>query len=372
MKILKNLVLVDESHKLNLKKVDIVIDDGKIVDIVEEYNGDCDNITHYNGEYVSPGWIDLHVHVFENETDISTEADRVGVESGVTVICDAGSSGESNIEEFYELAKTKNTIIKSWINIASTGLRDRHELKDPSNVNIEKTLEKMEEFSDFVVGLKVRASSSVMGEDTLTPFEKAKIIREKSGKPIMVHIGNYPPTYEEVLGHLRKDDIITHCFHGKPGNILTEENKIKPYMLSKRKEGIKYDVGHGQDSFSYSVANFAKKDSFYPDSLSSDLHKYNLDGPVYSLANVVNKFLELGFDLNEVINWVTINPAKMIKLEGLGTLENGNDANLTIFKIDDEEKDLIDSQKEIIHVHSVVKMVGVYIKGESYKVKYEN
>ncbi|MFL8888772.1 amidohydrolase/deacetylase family metallohydrolase [Helcococcus kunzii] len=372
MKILKNLVLVDETHELNLKKVDILIDDGKIVDIVEEYNGSSGEITNYNGEFVSPGWIDLHVHVFENETDISIDADRIGVDSGVAVVCDAGSSGEANIEDFYELAKTKKTIIKSWINIASTGLRNRHELKDPTNVNVEKTLEKMKKFNDFIIGIKVRASSSVMGEDTLTPFEKAKEIREKSDKPIMVHIGNFPPTFEEVLSHLKKDDVITHCFHGKPGNILNEENKIKPYMLSKRKEGIKYDVGHGQDSFSYSVANFAKKDYFYPDSLSSDLHKYNLNGPVYSLANVVNKFLELGFELNEVINWVTINPAKMIKLDGFESLKNGNEANLTIFKIDKEKKELVDSQNEKINVNSVVKMVGVYLKGESHKVKYEN
>lgn len=372
MKVLKNLVLVDETHPLNLKKVDIVINEKKIEEITEQYNGEIKEIIEYSGEYVSPGWIDLHVHIFEEITDISVEADRVGVDSGVVVVCDAGSSGESNIDKLYNLSKTKKTIVKSWINLASTGLENRHELKDPTNVNIDKTLCKINEYNDFIVGIKVRASSSVMGEDTNTPFEKAKYIRDVSGKPIMVHIGNYPPTFEEVLGHLKKDDVITHCFHGKPGNILTSKNIVKPYMKSKREEGIRYDVGHGQDSFSYSVGNYSKNDGFYPDSISSDLHKYNINGPVFSLANVVNKFLEMGFSLNEVINWVTYNPAKMIKLDGYGRLYDGVEANISIFKIDKENKNLVDSNGLNIPVTSVVKMVDVYVKGESYKVKYEN
>lgn len=372
MKVLRNLILVDESHKLNLKKVDVLINAEKIYDIVENYNGDYDEKIKYSGEYISPGWIDLHAHVFQNETDLGVDVDRIGIESGVPIVCDAGSAGQLNIDNFYEQIKNKKTIVKSWINLASTGLINRYELKDPDNVNILKTLEKIEKYKDFIIGLKVRASSSVMGEDTNTPFEKAKLLRDKTKLPIMVHIGNYPPTYEDVLGHLTKNDIITHCFHGKPGNILTRDNTVKKYMISKRKEGIRYDVGHGQDSFSFSVANYAKKDGFYPDSLSTDLHKYNVNGPVFSLANVVNKFLELGFNLNEVINWVTINPAKMIKLEHYGVLEKGSPATLTIFKIDNEDKELIDSDGNIIKVKSVVKMVDVFKNGERFNVKYEN
>ncbi len=372
MKLLKNLVLVDDSHPLNLHKVDILIEKDTIIGIKEEIDLKNIEIIKYNHEYVSPGWIDIHTHIYEGVTDISVDADRIGVDSGVVLLCDAGSSGEATIDDFYNLTKNKKTIVKSWINIASTGLRDRHELKDKSNVNIEKTINKINEYNDFVIGIKVRASASVMGEDTVTPFEKAKIVKEKTGKPIMVHVGNFPPRLEEVLSHLSKGDILTHCYHGKPGGILDENKKVKAYVKNKRLEEVKFDVGHGQESFSYLVSLLAKQDGFYPDSISSDLHKYNLNGPVYSLANVVNKFLNSGYDLNEVISLVTNKPARLLKLQEFGKIKAGGKAHLTIFKLDNEEKELEDSVGMKINVDSVVKVVDVYVNGERCDVKYEN
>jgi predicted amidohydrolase len=120
MKLLKNLVLVDDSHPLNLHKVDILIEKDTIIDIKEEIDLKNIEIIKYNHEYVSPGWIDIHTHIYEGVTDISVDADRIGVNSGVVLLCDAGSSGEATIDDFYNLVKNKKTIVKSWINIAST------------------------------------------------------------------------------------------------------------------------------------------------------------------------------------------------------------------------------------------------------------
>lgn len=372
--LLKNLVLVDSSSPLNHQKVDILID-GEIIAAIESNIQESENyqIINFNGEYVSSGWIDLHVHVFENTTDISVEADRIGVESGIVCIVDAGSSGESNFEKFYEQNKDKRTIVKAWLNIASTGLEDRNELVDQNNVNVEKTIEKMNQYPDFIVGLKLRASRSVMGDNTVQPFLSAKDIKEKTNKPMMVHFGNNPPTVEEVLELMDNNDILTHCFHGKPNNILNKDlTEIKPIVRSKRLEGVQYDVGHGQESFSYKVANIAKSLNFYPDSISSDLHKYNLEKPVKSLANVVNKFLNLGFELNEVINWVTTAPANMVGLSDLKDLSIGSKAHLTIFKVTDEKSELIDSQGDQISTNMTVKMVGTCINGQYEEAKYEN
>lgn len=373
MLLLKNLKLVDSKHPLNLKKIDILIDNKKIkiidLEIVNTFN--CQEID-FKGAYVSSGWVDLHVHCFKDETDLGVDIDRIGVDSGVVCIVDAGSSGEKNIDSFYKQTLDKKTIVKAFINIGSTGLINRYELKDPSNINVEKTIAKIKQYKDFVVGIKLRASASVMGQDIKTPFKKAKEIKRKISLPMMVHFGNFPPKLEDIMSYMEKEDILTHCFNGKPNGIINEHISIKEIILSKRKEGIRYDVGHGQDSFSIKVASISKNNKFNPDSLSTDLHKYNIDGPVYSLANVVNKFIHLGYGLNEIIDMVTINPAKMIGLKEIDNLKNDSLANLTFFKICDEEKTLVDSNGNKIKVNKVVKMVGTLIEGEYSDVKYEN
>ena len=361
--LLKNVILIDDTNEYNLQEVDIRIKEGIIEEIgihLDEKN-EKDSV-NLSGNYVSPGWIDLHVHCFQNTTDISVDADKVGVDQGVVMVCDAGSSGESNLEEFYHQNKDKETIVKAWINIASTGLKDRHELKDPDNVNVEKTIQRIKEYQDLIVGIKVRASASVMGEDTQTPFDKAKEVKHKTDLPIMVHIGNFPPTIEEVLANLDEDDVITHCFHGKPNGIISD-NKIKPIVLDKRKKGVKYDVGHGQESFSYSVAKAAKGLGFDPDSISSDLHKYNIDGPVYSLANVVTKFLNLGYSLNQVIHYVTLGPAQLIKESNMGQIKVGQNATLTLFTINHQQEKLVDSMGEEINVEKIISPTYTLING---------
>lgn len=372
--LLKNLVLVDSKSPLNLQVVDVLIDGELIATISESIeNSKADTIIEFNQEYISSGWIDMHVHCFKEHTDISVEADRIGIESGVPCVIDAGSSGELNFLEFYNQNKDKKTIVKAWLNIASTGLKDRNELRDPNNVNVDKTIKRINEYPDFIVGLKLRASKSVMGDDTETPFLISKIIKKETKKPMMVHFGNNPPTITEVLNQMDADDVLTHCFHGKPNNILSSDlSTLKPIVMSKRNEGIKYDIGHGQESFSYKIASLAKNLNFYPDSISSDLHKYNLETPVKSLANVVNKFLNLGFDLNEVINWVTYAPAEMTNLDDFKNIDPGSKAHFSIFRITDQPSQLIDSTGEIINTSMTVKMKGSCVNGEYIEAKYEN
>ena len=47
------------------------------------------------GAYLSPGWCDLHVHVWHGGTDISVRASQAGRATGVTAMADAGSAGEA-------------------------------------------------------------------------------------------------------------------------------------------------------------------------------------------------------------------------------------------------------------------------------------
>lgn len=360
--LITNCVLVDQTHPLHKCQVNILVKDDVIESITQEPCTDYDTVIDAKGGYVSPGWIDIHVHCFQDTTDLGVEADRIGVKTGVVCVIDAGSSGSDTIDTFYNQVKDKQTIVKAWINIAKSGLIDRFELKDPDNVDIDATIAKIHAYDDFVVGIKVRASGSVMGEDTVTPFLKAHTVSNTTNRPIMVHFGNNPPTIHEVLKQMREDDVLTHCFHGKPNNIL-DGLHIKDLVLDKRKEGVLYDVGHGQDSFSFTIAKQAMSNNFEPDSISTDIHKYNVETPVGSLAGVMTKFLNMGYSLENVVHLVTLGAANNAKLKGFGMLKDGVKAHLTFFEVATVDTTAVDSNNESIQIHKQITPKGCMISG---------
>jgi dihydroorotase len=61
------------------------------------------------------------------------------------------------------------------------------------------------------------------------------------------------------------------------------------------------------------------------------------------------KLMALGFSLNQVVEMATTNAAKLLGRTGhLGTLRVGDQAEISILKIDDREWQALDSQKGMI------------------------
>ena len=52
-----------------------------------------------------------------------------------------------------------------------------------------------------------------------------------------------------------------------------------------------------------------------PHTISSDLQQFNVVRPVKSLANVMSAMMRIGLPLKEVIDRVTRNPAKAVRLD---------------------------------------------------------
>lgn len=371
--LLKNLRLIDSSNEHNGNLVDIVIVNDIITEIGTIEDGSYDKEFDYEGKYyVSAGWIDLHVHCFQDVAFNGIDADRIGVESGVVCLCDAGSSGSANVDRFYDLAKTKRTIIKSWLNIASTGLATKSELRDISKILVEESITKINQYPEFIIGLKLRASASVMGEDMITPFVRCHEIQDATNLPVMVHIGNNPPNLDDVINQLRAGDVVTHCFHGKEGNNIIVDNSIRQSVLNQRNNNVYYDVGHGEASFSFRITEEAKKLNFDPDSISTDLHVRNIDGPVYSLANVMTKFLMLGYTLEQVVDYVTLGPAEIMNSTEFGKIRVGGKAHLTLFSIYDETRKMTDSEKNDLVATKLIKPHATFINGKYERAIYED
>lgn len=360
--LLKGARLVDDTV------TDIAIKDGKIA-ALGDINGEATKVVSLGGEhYVSAGWIDLHVHCYPKSPIYNDEPDSVGVATGVTTVIDAGSTGADDVDTFYEITRKCGTDVYALLNISRVGLIAQNELANMANIDAEAAASAIKRHPDFIVGLKARMSSSVVGENGITPLEKAKEIQKANGDlPLMVHIGNNPPNLDEITELLTSGDIITHCYNGKPNRILTPSGELRASVSGALKRGIKLDVGHGTASFSFDVAKQAIAMGILPHTISSDIYCRNrINGPVHSLARVMAKFLAIGMSLPEVIDCVTTHAAEAIRLKRKGQLAVGFDADLTIFTLKRQPVTLVDAENNALQADLDLVPLAAIRAGKGY------
>ena len=248
------------------------------------------------GAFVSPGWVDLHAHVWHGGTDISIRRRSAASSAASTTIVDAGSAGEANFHGFREyVIEPARERIKAFLNIGSIGLvacNRVSELIDIRSIDIDRTIACVEANRDVIVGIKVRASHVILGSWGITPVKIAKKVAKILKLPLMVHVGEPPPLFDEVLEVLGPGDVVTHCFNGKAGG--EHHGGRGPVRCSRsaaRGTGVRLDVGHGGASFSFKVAEVAIQRGLLPFSISTDLHARSLDNPVWDLGTTMSKLL---------------------------------------------------------------------------------
>jgi len=342
---------------------DIAISDGKIA-ATGQVTGPAKHEWDLAGRYwLSAGWIDSHVHCYPKSPIYHDEADRIGVETGVTTVVDAGSTGADDIDDFYQLTRSASTRVYALLNIARSGILTQNELADMARIDAAAVSASVQRLPDFILGLKARISSSVVEQNGIKPLVRAKAIqRENGGLPLMVHIGNNPPNLDEIADLLTSGDIITHCFNGKPNRILTPQGQLRASVTRALQRGVRLDVGHGSASFSFEVARAAIAQGILPHTISSDIYCRNrLNGPVYSLAHVMSKFLNIGMTLPQVIDCVTRHAAEGLRLKDKGRLVPGQDADLTLFEVkqdaclfSDSDGQTLSGEKQLIPLAAVV------------------
>ncbi|WP_202304089.1 amidohydrolase/deacetylase family metallohydrolase [Dryocola clanedunensis] len=342
--ILRQARLVDDTV------IDIALKDGKIA-ALGEVAGQAQEERQLNGEYyVSAGWIDSHVHCYAKSPIYHDDPDSVGVATGVTTVVDAGSTGADDIDEFYEITRKAATDVYALLNISRVGLIAQNELSDMANIDKAAVRDAVKRHPGFIVGIKARMSSSVVGANGIKPLERAKEIQRENGDlPMMVHIGNNPPDLDEITELLSSGDIITHCYNGKPNRILTPAGELRASVAKAIANGVRLDVGHGTASFSFEVAKIAIQQGILPHTISSDIYCRNrMNGPVHSLGAVMSKFLSIGLSLPQVIESVTANAADGLRMKHKGRLEVGLDGDLTIFELKCQPTVFTDSEQQTL------------------------
>ena len=311
-----------------------------------------EDVLDARGLLVVPGLIDLHVHVFYGASHYGVEPDPHCLATGTTTVVDAGSAGALTFPAFRKyVIEVAETRVLPFLNIGATGMLSAEvgELEDLRFIDKGKALRAIEAHRALIRGIKVRLSREIVGNNARAALAIARETAEAARLPIMVHPGNTPIGLGEILGALRPGDVLTHCFHGREEGVLDADGRVRLEVRRAAERGVILDVGHGRGSFSFAVARRALADGLRPHTISSDLHVYNVRGPLFDLVTTMSKFLALGLALPEVIGMTTEAPARALAETGnLGTLRPGAVADVTMLRLEAGSVALTDSAGDSI------------------------
>jgi len=298
---------------------------------------------------VVPGLIDLHAHVYTGVCPLTVDADEAARSSGVTTMVSAGDAGANTIEGFRHLAVDRNrTRILAFLHISTIGLAawPVGESVQLEMLDVALACRAIEENRDIVVGVKVRETEpDVVGTNGLEPLRRAIEVGERTGLPVMCHIGNTPAHMTEVLALLRAGDILTHCYTGSRNNIV-ESGRLVAGVDDAIDRGVVFDIGHGFGSFDFEIAEVAIAAGVFPTTISTDMHSFSASAAsgMKDLPLTMSKLLALGMTLEEVIRATTVTPASAMSRENeLGTLAVGSVADLAVIELAERRQEVTDS-----------------------------
>ncbi|MEX1021221.1 MAG: amidohydrolase/deacetylase family metallohydrolase [Litorilinea sp.] len=288
------------------------------------------------GQYVTPGLIDMHTHVYYGGTYWGVMADPIAARTGVTTWLDVGSAGAYNMIGFRDyIVKPAQARIYALLNISSIGLvAQTWELGNLGYCDVDLCAQLINANRNVALGIKVRIDHNTIMNNGLEPLKRARAAADRVGLPLMCHIGT-GPAIGDILSHLQEGDILTHCFTGGDMRITDEKGVLLDDAKAAWDRGVVMDIGHGGGSFSFEVAEAMTKAGYQPDVISSDIHQTSIQGPCFDLPTCMSKFMALGLSFEDVVKAATVNPAQAMGLQDeIGTLKVGAAADVAVFALD--------------------------------------
>jgi dihydroorotase len=340
---------------------DVAIAGGKIAAVLPRIDpAEAFKVVDVSGLYVTPGLVDMHVHVFAGTGEKASYAgdnslypDGFTLRVGVTTVVDAGCAGWRNFADFKDrIIDRSRTRVLAFLNIVGNGMRGAARPpgaakdaptyeQDLADMEAKPTGEMALQHKGLIVGIK---TAHYEGPEW-APVERSVEAGTIANVPVLVDFGANKaerPLAELVTKKLRPGDIYAHMYSGLRGE-LTPEGHVNPGMVEGRKRGVLFEVGHGGGSFAWYVAVPAIKEGFLPDAISTDLHIGSMNAGMKDQLNVMSKFLALGLSLEDVIAKSTWGPARMVKREDLGHLSVGAPADVAVLSLQTGRFGFVDS-----------------------------
>jgi dihydroorotase len=340
------------------------------------------------GQYVTPGLVDLHTHIYRGVGYFSVDADSIAWRCGVTTWVDAGSSGAFTFPGFREFVIEPATVrVYAFIAISYLGMPglnyDEYAALQSLDADVLGRVVNLNR--DRIVGIKVRLGTGRSGYQGLEPLRRARTAADELKLPIMCHIATGPPAVEDILALMQAGDIITHSYTGQTERLIDGEGRLLDAARQARERGVLFDIGHGSGSFSFESAEALAKAGFWADVISTDIHHMSLPGPKlqdplaqeiiarvkgdgtpqFTLLTAMSKFLFLGMPFAEVIRATTARPAEVLGLQGqVGTLRPGAYADVATFVIDEGDFPLFDIHGNQRRAHQMIRNARTLIGGQ--------
>jgi dihydroorotase len=374
--ILRGGRVVDPSQKLDAV-TDVAFADGKVARIGAGLQADAKTeVRDVAARIVTPGLIDLHTHVYWGGTSLGIDAEDFCRRSGVTTAVDTGSAGAGNFAGFRKHVIERSDVrILAYLHVSFAGIfafSPRVMVGESEELRLMAPLDAVEVANanrDIIVGIKVRVGARASGRSGAVPLDIALEVADEVGMPVMAHIDEPPPSYEEVIARLRPGDVLTHAFRPFPNSPTTAQGTVKRAVTEARQRGVLFDIGHGKGSFAFKTARAMLANGFWPDTISSDVHALCINGPAFDQVTTMSKFLCLGMPLADVVAASTVNAAFALKRPELGSLKPGSVGDATILSIDDGRFDYVDVVGERLMGERKIACQGVVIAGRWWHPK---
>jgi len=330
--------VIDPKNKISAV-MDVAVAQGRIARVAANIPvASAKRVVNAAGLYVTPGLVDIHVHVYAGTGlkaltgDSSIYPDTWSFRTGVTTMVDAGTSGWRNFADFRQrVIDRAKTRVFAFLNISDVGMAPTGE-NAVDGISAVEAIQMARRQKDIIVGFKV----AHFAHGGWTDIDAAEAAGKETKLPVMVDFGKMDQqrNLETLLNQkLRAGDIYTHCYSGRRDELLPD-GKINPAMRQGRQRGVIFDLGHGGASFYWLVAVPAFAQKFLPDSISTDLHTGSMNAGMKDMPNVMSKVLNLGATLEDVIRMSTWAPAQEIQHPELGNLDVGAEADITVLRME--------------------------------------
>lgn len=297
---------------------------------------------------VLPGLVDAHAHPALSGSKYGIAPDAHILPYGSTTLLSQGDAGAGNWAHYKEeTLGGSRTRIRMALNLSASGESNEDGcFADLADVDVDACVKTVLGFPEDIWGIALNAGPTNCGEsDPREIMARALEAAERTGKPLLVGQRRHDDwALEEQLDLLRPGDVVTYCYHARPGSIVGD-GRVLDCVWTARERGILFDLGHGMDSFNFEIATVAIAEGFLPDTISSDVYARHVNSePRHHLPLVMSKLRAAGMQEADIWPRVTSRPAALLGMEHeIGTLTPGACADLAVLRWHDEPRTLRDA-----------------------------
>ena len=301
---------------------DVAIEGTRVAEIGENLPADqAETVIDAGGKVVTAGFIDLHVHNYTSRgNQPSVDSDTTNLANGVTTALDAGTATPAEYPHYWE-SDIQNTKVRLY---SLVRMPDPHGPEPSSAGEVKELITSY----DTLLGVKFHHSqhfASLPMAREAADFGGGILMCEAYGAPI-----------PQLLDWMNPGDILTHTFHAAfRFPIFDHRGDVWQKLWDAKERGVYLDIGHGARGFAFRTLEQAIGQGLKPDTISTDVHVGNIDGPVFDMPTTMSKVLALGIPLAEVFEMSIRAPARALSQEKeLGSLSPGTVADVVISNIE--------------------------------------